>query len=210
MKKHLLISLLSLSAVVPTVWSQTAPHGTQEFLGAGSYSWTAPNRITALTVEFWGAGGGGTQRIIPNARSGNGGGSGALVRGVLPAMPGQTYFINVGVGGAGDSGSGTGASGAATQITDSVGKVLLSAGGGGGGSKIPDTGGVGGIPDPRAGVQRNGNPGGKSTGIEGNLGGAAISGSIELPYFMDGGAGAGYRSIFNGGDGGPGYAIISW
>ena len=215
MKRHLAISLLFLSAIVPIcpVWSQTVAHGTQEFLGAGSYSWIAPNRVTALTVELWGAGGGGTQRIIPNARSGNGGGSGALVRGILRVVPGQTYVIVVGAGGAGgagDSGSGAGVAGAATQINDSVGNVLLAAGGGGGGAKNPDAGGAGGIPDPSAGVQRSGHNGGKSFGIEGNLGGAAILGSIQLPYFMDGGAGASYRSTGNGGDGGPGYAIISW
>jgi hypothetical protein len=212
MKKHLLISLLSVSIVMPIfpAWAQTSLHGTQEFLGVGSFSWTAPNHMAALTVELWGAGGGGTQRIIPDARSGNGGGSGALVRGVLRVSPGQTYLINVGAGGAGDSGSGFGAPGAPTQVTDSVGNVLLSAGGGGGGSKNPDTGGAGGVPDPNAGVQRIGHNGGKSFGIEGNLGGTAIWGSVQLPYFMDGGPGAGYRSTGNGGDGGPGYAIVSW
>jgi hypothetical protein len=203
-------SLLLLMGYASHVWSQTARRGTQEFLGAGSYSWTAPAGVTTLTVEFWGAGGGGTQRITPNARSGNGGGSGAFVRSVVKVVRGQTYYINVGAGGAGDSGSGVGSPGEATQITDSSGTVLMSAGGGSGGSKNPDTGGAGGIPDPTAGVQRNGKQGGKSNGIGGNLGGAAILGSVGLPYFMDGGAGAGYRSTGNGGDGGSGYAIIFW
>ena len=86
----------------------------------------------------------------------------------------------------------------------------MSAGGGAGGSKVPDTGGLGGIPDPTAGVQRSGHNGATSQGIGGNLDGAAVTGSVQLPYFMDGGAGAGYRSTGPGGDGGNGYAIISW
>ena len=212
MKNHrlLIVSCLNFLLLASPAWAQTVLHGTQEFLGAGTYTWTAPAHKTALTLELWGAGGGGTQRIIPNARSGNGGGSGAYVRSVISVLPGQTYLIVVGAGGAGDTGSGSGASGGATQITDSLGNVLLSAGGGAGGSKVPDTGGAGGIPDPTAGVQRNGHNGGTSQGIGGNLGGPAITGSVQLPYFMDGGAGAGYRSIGPGGDGGNGYAIISW
>jgi hypothetical protein len=210
MKKHLLIGWLGALIAVTPGGAQTTLHGTQEFLGAGSFSWTAPARKAALTLELWGAGGGGTQRIIPDARSGNGGGSGAHVRSVVSVLPGQTYFIVVGAGGAGDSGSGAGAAGGATQITDSAGNIVLSAGGGAGGSKVPDTGGPGGIPDPEAGIQRTGHNGGKSQGIGGNLGGAAVTGSIELPYFMGGGAGASYRSIGPGGDGGNGYAIISW
>ena len=182
----------------------------QEFLGSGIYTWTAPAHKTALTLELWGAGGGGTQRIIPNARGGNGGGSGAYVRGVIATFSGQTYTIIVGAGGGGDTGSGAGAPGGTTQIVDSVGNILLFAGGGSGGSKAPDTGGPGGIADPTAGVQRTGRKGGTSFGIEGNLGGAAITGSVQLPYNMDGGAGAGYRSSGPGGDGENGYAIISW
>jgi hypothetical protein len=187
----------------------TAPHGAQEYLGAGTYTWTAPSGVTALTVEFWGAGGGGTQRAS-SQRSGNGGGSGAYVRTVVPVVPGQTYYIQVGAGGAGDTGGGAGSPGQATQITDSSSAVLTYAGGGGGGSKITNTGGPGGIPASAAGVKRTGRPGGVSTGVGGNLGGAAIQGSIEDPYFMDGGAGASYRSTAAGGAGGTGYAIISW
>lgn len=204
------VALLSMFFTASSTWAQTALHGTQEFLGAGTYTWTAPARKTALTLELWGAGGGGTQRIVPNARSGNGGGSGAYVRSVIVVLPSQTYSIIVGAGGVGDSGSGFGGAGGATQITDSIGSILLFAGGGSGGSKTPDTGGAGGNPDPNAGVQRSGHVGGTSQGIGGNLGGAAITGSVQLPYLMDGGVGASYRSVGSGGDGGNGYAIISW
>ena len=213
MKKQLLWSLTILGGLLPAVPARTQtipPHGTIEFLHAGTYTWVAPMQKSALAGELWGAGGGGTQRIVPNARSGNGGGSGALVRAVLRVTPGQTYNVIVGAGGLGDSGSGSGANGGSTQITDSLGTLLISAGGGTGGSKTPDTGGAGGVPDPAAGIKRTGHTGGTSTGIEGGNGGVAVQGTIELPYSMDGGDGASYRSTGPGGEGGDGYAVLSW
>ena len=203
-----LLAIAVAAALAPATMA-AQQHGTLEFLGAGTYTWTAPTGATVLGVEMWGAGGGGTQRSS-SQRSGNGGGSGAYVRTVLTVVPGQTYYIQVGAGGAGDTGSGMGAAGQPTQIVDSSSAVLMYAGGGGGASKITNTGGPGGLPHPSAGVKRNGRAGGVSTGVGGNMGGTAIVGTIERPYSMDGGAGASYRSVGAGSAGGPGYAIITW
>jgi hypothetical protein len=211
MKKTLLLSLMLTTLALP-VWqmgAQTAGHATQELLGAGTYTWTAPANVTALGLELWGAGGGGTENFS-SARSGNGGGSGAYVRHILTVVPGQTYLITVGAGGAGDTGSGSGSAGGTTEITDVSGTRLLFAGGGGGATKIPDTAGAAGVPDPSAGIKRPGHKGSKSHGISGNQGGASVQGSVEAPYFIGGGAGGNSRGTAPGQDGGDGYAILFW
>lgn len=208
-----LISKLAVVAVLlgcAVAFAQVnALHGLQEFKGAGIYSWTAPTGVSALYVELWGAGGGGSQRT--STASGNGGGSGAYVRNMVPVTPGQTYHIAVGTGGKGDTGAGSG-NGGDTQVSDAFNTVLTYAGGGTGGVKGSPTPAPGGVPDPNAGIQRNGANGQVSITVSKNYkGGPAIAGSVAAPYFMDGGAGSNSRSLTGpGGDGGSGYAVLTW
>ena len=69
----------------------------------GSGSWTAPCGVTSITVELWGAGGGG-QRANGNPSMGGGGSGGGYVKVTYPVTPGVTYNYYVGTGGSGNSG----------------------------------------------------------------------------------------------------------
>jgi len=62
----------------------------------GTTQWIAPEGVTAIEVEAWGAGGRGGQRS--NNGRGGGGGGGAYSRGLIAVTPGQTYYINTGEG----------------------------------------------------------------------------------------------------------------
>jgi hypothetical protein len=184
-------------------FSATAAHGWQDFAGAGNYSWTAPAGVTVVYVELWGAGGGGSMRVTLG-QGGYGGGSGAYQRTALTVIPGVTYTVHVGAGGLGDSGAGAGQNGEDTTIADAGGVTLTAAGGGKGGSRITLTPGAGGTPDPAAGLRRNGRTGAYVSA------GTAIVGSVEAPYPMDGGSGAGPKYSGPGFNGGAGYAILKW
>ncbi len=65
---------------------------TNVYSTAGTYALTIPSGVTSLQAKIWGAGGGGSP-VSP-------GGGGAFVLKNLPAVPGQTYTIVVGQGGA--------------------------------------------------------------------------------------------------------------
>jgi hypothetical protein len=211
------IAMMALLASGAPAWAvDTAEHGVREFLGAGSYTWTAPAGATAVLVELWGAGGGGTAadrrplRIFQGGRGGYGGGSGAYVRTVVPVVAGQTYTVRVGQGGAGSTGPGNGQPGEATQLIDPSGAVLTYAGGGEGASSATRSPGAGGTPDPSASIKREGDDGGLPSGGAGGIGGTAISGSVQLPYSVDGGRGGSAAGAPSGRNGGPGYAILYW
>jgi hypothetical protein len=75
----------------------------QTFTATGAGSWTAPCGITSITVELWGAGGGG-QRANGNPSMGGGGSGGAYIKVTYPVSPGTTYNYFVGAGGSGNSG----------------------------------------------------------------------------------------------------------
>ena len=69
-----------------------------------STTWTCPDGISVVKVECWGAGGaGGSAARTANpgsAQYGGGGAGGAYARyNSFPVIPGNTYYINVGVGG---------------------------------------------------------------------------------------------------------------
>jgi MSHA biogenesis protein MshQ len=79
-------------------WAQTV----QTFTSPGTYSWTVPPCVTSITVQVWGAGGGGgavwsrfdpTQSSVTSdeicTAAGGGGGGGFTTR-TYTVVPGQT------------------------------------------------------------------------------------------------------------------------
>jgi hypothetical protein len=100
-------------------------------VGFGSTTnWTCPNGVNSITVELWGAGGGGRWYCCgsdPNCgycnwcNPGKQGGKGGYNKGTISVIPGQTYSIVVGAGGC------SGVNGGNTSFNG----VLTALGGGG-------------------------------------------------------------------------------
>ena len=67
----------------------------------GDNYWTVPCDVTSITLEVWGAGGGGQAVNGTNVR-GAGGAGGGFVKTTYTVVPGQTYRIYVGRGGTGN------------------------------------------------------------------------------------------------------------
>lgn len=160
-----------------------------------STTWVVPPCVTSITVRAWGGGGaGGGASAID--RNGGGGGGGAYCTKVETVTPGETLIITVGAGGTGVS-SGTGNSGGFSQVSHSVGPVVICrAAGGAGGQKgsSSSTAGAGGA----GGAIANNIPAG--TGFSGGNGGA--SDPVTTSSDRSGGGGGGAGSGSNGGNGG--------
>jgi len=109
--------------------------GQQEYTSPGTYSWTCPAGVTAVTLTLVGGGGSG-------ASIGGGGGAGGALRVRVATSPGTTYSIVVGSGGAdvnGHAGSEDGLPGTAST------GLGFTAWGGAGGSGAGDGGDGGGL-----------------------------------------------------------------
>jgi RHS repeat-associated protein len=179
----------------------------------GAQWWTVPDGLTAVSVEAWGAQGGGTMS-----------GLGGYVQGTVTVIPGQTLQVNVGgqgqatgAGGYGGGGSavangGGGGGGGASEIR--IGGVtrddraLMAAGGGGQGSgatPVYGAGGAGGGFEGGIGQRgRNGlgGPNAIAEGAPGTQAGGndlAGGGSAGCDAVCGGGGGGGY---WGGGSGG--------
>jgi hypothetical protein len=224
--KHLLgISLLVISIFSDLKLQAQSP---ETFTSNGS--WTCPQGVTRVMVECWGAGGGGGSRSS-NGTAGGGGG-GAYVRSILNVIPGNSYTIVVGSGGAANSNGGNtsfhtnlvmaeggkggslnnSAGGAGGLGANSIGSFWFNGGtganggsnGGGGG------GGAGSAANGSNGSNQNGGAGGALNG--GNGGGGATSNANGNPGSNYGGGGGGARrssGTRNGGTGANGLLIVS-
>jgi hypothetical protein len=62
----------------------------------GTTTWKAPEGVTQVVVEAWGAGGRGAER--DSGGGGGGGGGGAYARSVVTVVPGEEYTVIVGAG----------------------------------------------------------------------------------------------------------------
>jgi hypothetical protein len=192
-------------------------NGRQEFIASGTF--TVPTGITLLSVELYGAGGGGT---ITHCLGGGGGGGGAYSSTILTVQPNQILTITVGAGGTpGTFLDATGNSGGDTQILDAVTKnVLAVAHGGGGGMPYPPAGiacgavapgAAGGTTDPTAMISHNGAaaPASGFTLNSGSMGYVIPS----FPFQPNGQFGAGGAAVpvnppAQAGQGG--YVFLSW
>jgi Secretion system C-terminal sorting domain len=112
---------LILLAVLSNAFAQT----TQQFTSSGT--WLCPAGVTLVTVECLGGGGGGGGADAAGSTSfkgGGGGGGGAYVKKAsIIVVPGTTYTITVGAGGASESPGGKSefSGGAVTAVTASGG-----------------------------------------------------------------------------------------
>jgi hypothetical protein len=81
--------------------------GIEIFDTPGAWTWTVPANVTRVTVELYGAGGGGSSTQYPASNNGlytqetRGGGGGGHAVYSIPVVPGSTYNLNIGAGGAG-------------------------------------------------------------------------------------------------------------
>lgn len=183
--------------------------GQEEFTTPGTFSWTAPAGVTSVSVVAIGGGGGGHQDIGGRAHGGGGGGLGW--KNNITVVPGNSYTVVVGAGGARDDPedaqtggnsyfidtstvAGRGGQGAlADSEVASIGGTYVGDGGGNGGAGGTAQGHHAGGGGGAGGYSGNGGAGGNQllTGQPGT-GGAA------------GGGGAGGDSDSAGGGGGVG------
>ena len=197
----------------------------QTFLTSGSF--TVPAGVTSISVQAWGAGGGGH-----NAFNRGGGGGAFSATYSVAVVPNTTYSVTVGVGGgAGNDGQDSSfgslviAKGGKSGITGNGGLASESTGvvkfdGGNGGSSTKNGGAGGG---GAAGTLNNGLVGANSSdnnGGNGGIGGAngGGNGGRGGNNNQDGvngivpGGGGGERAENGGssGSGGNGQVIVTW
>jgi len=163
-----------------------------EFTTTGSeQTWTVPGGVNEVTIECWGAGGGGGyMNSINNA--GAGGGGGAYSKTTIAVEPCKTITLRVGKGGEGRSSSNseTDATGGDSYAKYGGSTVTLAKGGTGGAQNNYSTVGIGGKAAEGIGDVKysGGNGGTGSTGL----------------YAGSGGGGAAAGRTGNGGNGGNG------
>lgn len=79
---------------------------TVDFTSPGSQTWVCPANVNQITVQCWGGGGGGGNSNNNFVNGGSGGGGGAFAKkNNINVIPGNTYYLNIGSGGAGAPGS---------------------------------------------------------------------------------------------------------
>lgn len=171
--------------------TSTGPFGTIQ-------TWTVPACNTSITIEVWGAQGGGGNT--------GPGGLGAYMKGTFSVTPGQTLKILVGQEGTQCSAEGGGGGG--TFVTDMANNPLIIAGGGGGSSAtsvglgaVTGSCGLDGLAGGGAGgCAGNGGSGGSSSSSGGGL---LTDGANDGNYPCTAVNGKGIAFI-NGGNGGYG------
>jgi len=152
---------------------------------SGTSTWVAPDGVTEVEyLVVAGGGGGGGNR-------GGGGGAGGFRTGFLTVVPGNSYTVTVGNGGAGGVNNTYGANGGNSTF-----------------DAITSTGGGGGAYNQAGGGGHNGSAGGSGGGgARGGAGGAGIAGQGNNGASGDNGAGGGAGAPgVNNGPGGAGLA----
>ncbi len=197
----------------------SAGPGSMQFKFTGSnQSFTIPAGCTSISIQAWGAGGGGRQFYTPDTGVliAQTGGAGGFTSGSISVTPGSTLTLVVGGGGSGgyyQGSSGGGYSGVFSGNTITGASALIIAGGGGGagdptgcnkggtaGEGGGTTGGTHGSCSGLGGTQTVGGAGGASASPGLSLKGGNI-GTNNNGYAGQG-TGSGYQS---GGGGGGGY-----
>jgi len=128
---------------------------------SASTTWVCPTGVTSITVELWGAGGGSGWHYFlcafSSAREGGNGGSGGYNAATYTVIPGNSYVIQIGQGGAlgapvnqscGYCTGSTKASGGTNGLdggSSSFDGILMAPGGGGGFSATASANGANGI-----------------------------------------------------------------
>lgn len=113
------------------------------FSTPGTTTWTVPAGVNLISVEAWGAGGGGSKGF--SSLKGTGGGGGGFASGSLAVHPGDIISVTVGAGGAGATVAGNGSNGGNSIVTFSSNTLIAFGGGGAKSDNVPSgTGGTGG------------------------------------------------------------------
>ena len=151
-----------------------ATSGQQLFTTPGTYSWTAPEGVTKVSVVAIGGGGAGGAQYYAG---GGGGGGGVGWKSRITVVPGSSYTVQVGAGGIGVTANagGIGTPGGDSYFIDNT--VVLGGGGGAGQGSSDNTN-----------VNRAGGAGGTFVGDGGSAGGAGGTSSNDT---AGGGGGAG-------------------
>ena len=105
-----------------------------------SGTWECPVGVTSVTVECWGGGGAGGSATGGTTRGGGGGGGGSYVTNTIAVVPGTTYTITVGVGGAKGGTTSTapqGFPGGKSEFSGGVVTTITASGGTGGSGGTP-------------------------------------------------------------------------
>lgn len=183
-----LVSLTINDEVIPFLIN---PIGQEAFTTPGTYLWTAPDNVTSVSVVAVGGGGGSSA----TSSGGCGGGGGGLGwRNDITVVPGQSYSVVVGDGGAKSKDSDVNASAGGSSYFIDIATVCGFGGLGGdrddsgglGGAYVGDGGGGGGTGATEATYAGGGGGAGGYSGSGGNGGSYAQSGTAG-----DGGAGGG-------------------
>lgn len=195
-----------------------AAAGEVEYTTPGTYSWTAPAGVTSVSVVTVGGGGGGKRNTIvtrppdPDEYYFTGGGGALAWANNITVVPGQSYQVIVGAGGAGGYSAGTGSAGGNSSfnsqviaggggISASTGTYSTGAPGGTIQSTITGGGGAGGRGGNYGGYNGGGvNPGAGGAGGYSGAGGAGADGQAA----SSGPAPSGSAGAGGGGGGGAG------
>jgi len=140
-------------------------------------SWSAPTGVNQIELLLVGGGGGGGGASVGNHNSGAGGGGGVLSQ-MITVVPGTSYTVTIGAGGAAAGADSNAAGGVGTSST--FGSLVTSFGGSGGSS-------ANGINPAFGQYASGGGQGNTTTAISGGGGGAAIL----VPYLT------GVDTLFN-------------
>jgi hypothetical protein len=177
------------------------PVGQVAYTTPGTYSWVAPAGVASVSVVAVGGGGGGA------CSGGNGGGDSGAGAGLgwknaITVVPGQTYTVVVGTGGAaGTYNSGSNRPGSPGGDSYFISATIVKGGGGGGGVANPLTAIAGGTYIGDGGGNGGGNPasGGALGCSASGAGGYTGNGGIGVYY---NGLGTGAGNPGSGGGGG--------
>lgn len=192
------------------VWTSFVPFGDAFYTIPGTYSWTAPAGVTSVSVVAVGGGGGGNSQ---NGAGGHGGAGGGLGwKNNIQVVPGQTYTVVVGAGGARATSATAGNGGNSYFINLST--VAGNGGQGGadnsgstGGTFVGDGGGNGGdVPSHTSTTAATG--GGGAGGYTGNGGAAGAIGNAGNPGNGGGGGGGGAGGSSDAAGAGGGVGLL--
>lgn len=232
--------LVSTAGTLGISWAQNASTASNTVLRAGSYLTTnllalggatpgitrvyttptggatevIPGGFTTLTIEVWGAGGGGGARFANfcMVSGGGGGGSGGYSRTVIPVTGagGQTMNYVVGAGASGSNNPG----GLSSVSSGTFTVTTLTANGGAGGTAatsltVAGTGGAGGSATGGTVINTSGNIG--NAGQTNAGGGGGGSGGAGIPgIFYGGNPGGNGRGINAATAGGNGIVVFNY
>jgi len=198
----------TIVATAATVDVLDAPVGEESYLTPGSYTWTAPSRVTSVSVVCVGGGGG----PAANSNGATGGGGGGLGwKNNIAVTPGSGYTVVVGAGGTRVT-SGTAPAGGQSRFISALtvsgngggGGITAGAAGGAGGTWVGDGGGNGGAGGSRNGSTTQAGGGGGAGGYSGNggAGGNGTTNNSTAGSGGGGGGGGGCGTVDTGGSGG--------